>query len=319
MEYHKPTPFFFGVFTTIFFVFVLFFYFFTLSAPAGFKEKSTFTVTEGETLSEIASSLKNEGYIRSSTVFKIVVKGFLDKETGAVAGDYFFDQNLPVFSVARRIVTGDSRIDAVRVTIPEGLNKFEVATLLRAALPKLDTKKFISLAKEGYLFPDTYFFPQAVTAEVVAETMTENFDVHLKSYTADITNSGRTLSDLIKMASIVETEARQTETRRIVAGILWKRIEIGMPLQVDVSFKYINGKSTTELTEDDLKLDSPYNSYKYAGLPPTPISNPGIDSIEATLFPQETPYLYFLTDNEGVMRYAATFEEHKKNKLLYLR
>ncbi len=92
-----------------------------------------------------------------------------------------------------------------------------------------------------------------------------------------------------------------------------------MPLQVDVSFKYINGKGTSELTGDDLEIDSPYNSYKYAGLPPTPIANPGLDSIRAALLPIESPYFYFLSDKDGVMHYAATFEEHKKNKLLYLR
>jgi UPF0755 protein len=120
------------------------------------------------------------------------------------------------------------------------------------------------------------------------------------------------------MASIIEKEARTMEARQIIAGILWKRISIGMPLQVDVSFKYINGKVTEDLTLADLKIDSPYNSYLYKGLPPTPIANPGLDSIKATIKPIKTDYLYFLSDKNGGMHYAKDYAEHLHNKELYL-
>ena len=121
------------------------------------------------------------------------------------------------------------------------------------------------------------------------------------------------------MASIIEKEARTMETRQIIAGILWKRLELGMPLQVDVSFKYINGKTTKNLTLADLKIDSPYNSYLYKGLPPTPISNPGLDAIKAAISPTKTDYLYFLSDRKGLMHYAKTYQQHLQNKELYLR
>jgi len=120
------------------------------------------------------------------------------------------------------------------------------------------------------------------------------------------------------MASILEGEALTTSDRKLVAGVLWRRLEIGMPLQVDATFSYVNGKTTFELTLDDLKIDSPYNTYKYKGLPPTPINNPGLNSINAALYPTKTKYLYFLSGNDGKMHYARTFEEHKRNRQLYL-
>jgi UPF0755 protein len=121
------------------------------------------------------------------------------------------------------------------------------------------------------------------------------------------------------MASILEAEARTTETRKIISGILWKRMEIGMPLQVDAPFQYIIGKNTFQLTTNDLKFDSPYNTYKYKGLPPGPIGNPGLDAISATVNPIKTNYLYYLSDVRGNMHYAKTFAEHVINKEKYLK
>jgi UPF0755 protein len=120
------------------------------------------------------------------------------------------------------------------------------------------------------------------------------------------------------MASLVEEETRTPADRRLVAGILWKRIKLGMPLQVDAVFPYINGKNTYEVTARDLKIDSPYNTYLYPGLPIAPIANPGLDSIKAAIEPAESPYLYYLSDRAGAMHYAKTFEEHKRNRELYL-
>ena len=121
------------------------------------------------------------------------------------------------------------------------------------------------------------------------------------------------------MASIIEREAITPEARRIVSGILWKRIKMGMPLQVDATFAYVNGKNTYELTAEDLHIDSKYNTYEYKGLPPGPICNPGLDSIIATIEPTATPYLYYLSEKNGTMHYAKTFEEHKMNKVKYMR
>lgn len=286
--------------------------------PRSFPAGSLFTIEEGATLSEIADSLKSQGYIRSKTAFKIIVSGVFLGGNEAVAGDYVFENSVTAFTLGHRIIVGDFHLDPIKVTIQEGLSKFEIAKILGKNIPNFNVEKFIQIAPEGYLFPDTYFFLPNTKPEKVVDIMKDNFDRQLKPYTREIADFGKTLDDVVTMASIVETEARQLETRKIVAGILWKRIEEKMPLQVDVSFKYINGKVTHELTLDDLEIDSPYNTYRRAGLPPTPIANPGLDAIVATLEPIETKYYFFLSDENGVMHYAETFEQHKKNKELYL-
>lgn len=134
----------------------------------------------------------------------------------------------------------------------------------------------------------------------------------------DVEKSGRTLNEIITMASLIEEEANTKESRRIISGILWQRIKQGMRLQVDAVFPYIMNKFSLQLTKEDLMDDSPYNTYRYAGLPPGPISNPGWDSIYAAIYPAKTSYLYYLSDREGNMYYAKTFEEHKANKAKYL-
>ncbi len=120
------------------------------------------------------------------------------------------------------------------------------------------------------------------------------------------------------MASILEDEANTLEDKRIIAGILWKRLKLKMPLQVDSTLRYTTGKSSGELTKADLSANNPYNTYVNKGLPPTPISNPGLDSIRAAITPTNTSYLYFLSDKNGNMHYAETFEEHKQNRINYL-
>ncbi|MCX6701950.1 MAG: endolytic transglycosylase MltG [Candidatus Zambryskibacteria bacterium] len=179
--------------------------------------------------------------------------------------------------------------------------------------------QFLTLAKsnEGYLFPDTYFISKTAKSMDVINMMKENFEVKINSVSG-IATSTHKLKDIIIMASILEGEALPKD-RNIVAGILWKRLEMGMPLQVDSTFAYINGKNTYELTLDDLKIDSPYNTYKYRGLPPGPISNPGLEAIISAINPIKTKYLYFLTEKDGTIHYAKTFEEHKRNKELYLK
>jgi UPF0755 protein len=149
--------------------------------------------------------------------------------------------------------------------------------------------------------------------------MEDNFNLKIKSISEDLAKTKRKLRDIIIMASIIEEEAKDEISRKIVSGILWRRIDIGMALQVDASFLYVNGKKTHDLTLEDLAIDSPYNTYKYAGLPPGAITNPGIDSILAAVYPTKNPYLYYLTGTDGKMYYAKSFEEHIENKRQYLK
>lgn len=291
-----------------------------LKAPQGFPEESLFTIEQGQTLSEVASNLEKSGFIKSDFWFRNIVILF-NGEGGIKTGEYFFQRPQSSYLIAKRIISGTYDLSPIRVTVHEGLNIFEIAELLENAIPKFDKEKFVRLAekKEGFLFPDTYFLTPNSKAEEIIKIMENNFQDKIEGIKDKIENFNKPLEDVIKMASIIETEARDKESRRVISGILWSRIEIGMALQVDVTFKYINGKNTYELTSEDLDIDSPYNTYRYRGLPPTPIANPGLDAILATIEPVETDYLYFLSDMRGNMHYAVTHDDHVENKRLYLR
>ena len=146
-----------------------------------------------------------------------------------------------------------------------------------------------------------------------------NFDTKIKALSPAIDASGHSLSDIVIMASLVEKEARTSANRRIVAGILWNRLEKNMPLQVDAVFGYINNRDTYSPSLTDLKIDSPYNTYVYKGLPPGPINNPGLDSLDAAVNPTKTDYFYYLTGSDNQMHYATTYAEHQANQKKYLK
>ena len=226
---------------------------------------------------------------------------------------------LPEIAGRRHRELAESR--EVTATIPEGLSVRQIGEILENA--ELFTKEeFIKIAQkeEGYLFPDTYRFYKDAEPEDIIARMKENFN---KKITPDILEEIRKfkkeLSEIIIMASILEEEVSAAEDRKIVAGILWKRLDRGIGLNVDAALTYILGRASHELTVSDLKYDSPYNTYRYRGLPPAPISNPGLEAIFAATRPAASPYFYYLTDKEGTMHYAKTLEEHALNKRKYLR
>src|SRR5262249_16200081 len=154
--------------------------------------------------------------------------------------------------------------------------------------------EFVAIASssEGYLFPDTYNFSPGSDTRSVLKALTDNFNRKLNPLEPAIATSTHSLGDIITMASLVEKEARTTENRKLVAGVLWNRLAKGMPLQVDAVFGYIKNRDTYSPSLDDLKIESPYNTYLHKGLPPTPIDNPGLDSITAALYPTKSNYLY---------------------------
>jgi UPF0755 protein len=293
---------------------------FGLSAPTDYPLSQTYTINRGEGLNSVARGLKNRGYIRSEITFKIVAV-LCGGTKGVKAGDYAMNERENSISLSCRFIKGDFKLVPIKITIPEGLNNREIPAIFSDKFVNFDANKFLSLAKdkEGYLFPDTYLFFPNVTAEAIIKEMKENFDRKILTIENDIKKSGKIIDDIIKLASILELEARTTESRKMVSGILWRRLSLDMPLQVDASFKYINGKTTATLSIADLKLDSPYNSYTNKGLPPTPISNPGLDSIRTAIMPETSPYLYFLTGRDGKMYYASTYDKHLQNKSLYLK
>ncbi len=300
--------------------FVSSFYFLYFRPPAEFPVKIILTVENKAGLNEIAEALYKDKVIRSQFWFRTLVI-IREGEKGVQAGDYYFENPANVFSVSSRLTTGDFGLTPVKLTFPEGLTLKQMATLLSGAIVNFDGAEFANLAKskEGYLFPDTYLFlPNAKPAGVL-KVFEKNFNSKIKSIDEAVRVFKRPLKDIVIMASILEAEARTTETRRIVAGILWKRLSIGMPLQVDAPFQYIIGKNTFQLTLNDLKFDSPYNTYLYKGLPPGAIGNPGLDSLKSAVTPIKTDYLYYLSDVKGNMYYGKTFAEHVINKEKYLR
>jgi len=305
------------IFLAIFFIVVVFFLF-LFTSPFNFPKSTVFNIESGEHLNKITQSLETNGFIRSSFIFRSLVI-VLGGEKKIIAGSYLFDKSENPFNIALRFIKGDFGMEDKKITIPEGWNRFQIAEYLKKNLVNFDDVSFLELTKmeEGYLFPDTYFVPAVSTPKSVIEIMNSNFEEKIKNISG-LSTSTRSLKEIITMASILEGEAKTIESRKIVSGILWKRIAISMPLQVDATFQYINGKNTYELSLDDLKIDSPYNTYKYKGLPPTPINNPGLDSILAALYPTKTNYLYFLSNKNGDMYYSKDFEGHQLNREKYL-
>lgn len=279
-------------------------------------------IPDGQSLTSISRILESDHVIRSPFWFTNIII-FLKREHGIVSGTYNFETSLNVFGVASRLTRGQYDMEQLKTTIPEGSTIADISQIIKKNYPAFDTVHFLTITngKEGYLFPDTYFFGANPTPEEVLAVMTSTFNEKMSEpqVSQALQASTRSMTDIIIMASILEGEARQTETRRIVAGILWKRFDQGMPLEVDSAFKYINGKTSAELTAADLKIDSPYNTYIHTGLPPTPISNPGLSAIIAAATPIDTKYYYFLTDSQGTMHYAVTLAQHAANKAKYLK
>lgn len=316
LNYHKRKT---VVLLVALFIVLTSFYNIIFRAPSEFPIGETITIEEGSTLSDIAGTLKGQNVIRSSFWLRNLVI-ILNGEKGALSGDYFLERQENVFSMARRIVTGDFDLSLIEVVIPEGVTNYEIGRIFEKKSDSFDREEFIVFVsnKEGYLFPDTYLFLPNVKAKEVARELNNTFIKKIVEIDEEIRNFDKPIDEIIIMASILEKEARTTETRRTIAGILWERIRIGMPLQVDAVFSYVNGKNSFTLTTEDLREDHPYNTYTNRGLPPTPIGNPGLDSIRAAVNPIESDYLYFLSDKNGNMHYSVTFEEHVRKKRIYL-
>jgi UPF0755 protein len=299
-----------GFFTFLFLILLAVFFFcwgiFIPKDKAG-KEK-IFSIEKGQGLFEIGKNLEKERLIKSKIFFDFYVI-LIRKEKNLQAGKYFLSSSMNIPQIAQKIISGD--IAKVKVTIPEGFTVREIEERLGIELPEENL--------EGYLFPDTYYFPIDVSGEEVIKIMRENFEKKISPYKEKIEKSGRSLQEIITMASLLEKEVKTKEEKEIVSGILWKRLKAGIPLQVDATITYITGKKTTKIPLEDLQIDSPYNTYKYKGLPPGPICNPGLESILAALYPKESEYWYYLSTPEGKTLFFKTLEEHNLAKAKYLK
>lgn len=292
----------------------------------GSREVVKFRIESGWSDEQISRSLKSLGIIRSAYFFNLYA--FLSlKHASLQAGEYSISPKMSIYDIVSMMASGNVIKD--QIVIPEGWDISDIGTYLesRGLCSKDD---FISLANkdysgdfnflkdkprglslEGYLFPDTYQISKGETCEGVIVSMLSNFDKKLTMQLRnEITKQNKSIFNIITMASLIEKEVRSLEDKKIVSGILWKRIAAGMPLQLDSTIVYITGR--TSISNKDKQIDSPYNTYKYYALPKGPISNPGIDSINSAIYPTQTKYWYYLTD--GVTIFSETFDQHNRAK-----
>jgi len=277
--------------------------------PKSFKleKEKLFLVKPGQNLFQISENLEKEGLIKNKFFFDfyIFIKGVQRK---LQAGEYFLSPSESIARIAGKIISGD--IAKVVVTIPEGFTVKQIEEKLNLKLPGENL--------EGFLFPDTYYLPVDVTPEKVVEIMTTNFDKKMAPFKEEIEGQGKTIFEIVIMASLLEKEVKTFEDKELVSGILWKRLKNNIPLQVDATISYITGKQTTRISREETQIDSPYNTYKYLGLPIGPICNPGIDSIKAAIYPKNSQYWYYLSTSEGKTIFSETLEEHNLAKAKYL-
>ena len=278
----------------------------------------------------IAALLAEQGLIQSAGAFRRYVR-----EQGVAqrlqAGCYEFSPGRSVAEIVEKLRTGD--VAQQKLTIPEGLWLTEIAQRLeeegfckaaeftRAASDAERIREF-GLAGadaanlEGFLFPETYTVGYDVSAEELVEIMLDQFRRAVAPLTDEAAGDGRSWREIVTLASLVEAEARQADERGLIAGVYSARLAKGMKLECDPTVIYAHGRRMTRLR--DVSIDSPYNTYRYRGLPPGPICNPGLGSIEAALHPDDTECLYFVAKPDGHHAFARTYGEHRENVRRYL-
>ena len=289
------------------------------------EKKVHVKIREGMSTGEIADQLEAKGVITSSLRFRILAR-FKDYADKMKPGTYTFYAGMNDEEVFRKLLTGEKVM--IKFTIPEGFGVKEIAERLYsldladkedfmeaaenfAPYPYMTKRKNVFYSAEGFLFPDTYTVESDISVEEILKMMTENFDTRLtEEKRARAKELGLSIYELMTLASLVEREVRYPEDRPIVAQVFFKRLKINMPLQTDASLQYLMDAPKEDVSIEDTKIDSPYNTYQNFGLPPGPIANPGMDAIDAVLYPADTDYLYFVADREGHNHYAYTYEEH---------
>lgn len=311
-----------------------------ITSTPNFEGEKEFTVQSGETLKQITQNLKNENLINSEFYFELYL--YLKGQRSDIQAGTYKIPALNIIDLAKKLTRGDAD-NEIDLKIIEGWNLKEIAEklanqkliknkneLLNLALINNYKNNYTflnnisdstTLSLEGFIFPDTYrIYKNSTLQEIINKTLNNFSDKLTPALQTEITAQGKNLYDVIKIASIIEMEVPHEEDRKIVSGILWKRLENDMPLQVDSTLKYIIGKKgSNALTYAELETDSPYNTYKYKGLPPTPICNPGTSAIRSAIYPKNSDYWFYLSDDEGNTIFSKTGEEHESNVEKYLK
>jgi len=265
--------------------------------PADFPTSPFYHVDRGKSVSQVATELETKKFIQSPLAFKIFVR-LLGGEKRMQVGTYFFKQPVSALNIALKLTHHFLGEKPFTLMVSEGMTNAKIAQLVAQKFPAIKADDFLLKAQglEGRLFPDTYFFSPYDTVDDIIYELNQNFKEQIARLKIDVVLSGRTLDQILIMASIIEGEANKDADRHLISGILWKRLSIKMPLQVDVARE----------------------TYKKQGLPDAPINNPGREAIEAAIYPETSDYLYYLTGHDGQMYYAKDFAGHKKNRKLYL-
>lgn len=303
------------------------------SRPVSSNQSSqSFVIPKGSSATQIATKLEEQGLIRNKLAFKFYAQ-LTGQSKKIQAGEYKLSPSYSVQKMVTQLTQGPLEL---WVTVPEGLRREEIVERFIKGLEKDGTEattfrtEFMqeSQGEEGYLFPDTYLFPRDATAAQVVSKMTSTFDAKIADYQDKIDSSSLTLKQIVTLASIVERESRANSERPEVAGVLLNRLDIGMGLQADATVQYAVASRDCKVGSDctwwpsvtraDLEIASAYNTYKYRGLPPGPIANPGISSLMAAITPSSNDYLYYLHDADGNIHFAKTLDEHNANVRNYL-
>ena len=284
--------------------------FFYASTPTTWIEAKTITIARGDSAGSIANHLSEEGIIRSPELFRLLLR-VGGKAESLKSGSYVLDP-MSSWQLMARLVEGPG---SIRITIPEGLSAEAIVEKLSQQGLPVRIEEFKK--HEGYLFPETYEIPRDASSQLIIDMLRSEFEQIWKATVLWATRKN-TQEEIVTMASILERESAGDSDRAIISGILWKRLDKGMRLQVDATLAYERGETSATLTVEDLEQDSPYNTYRRSGLPPTPIGNPGAKALAAAARPEESPYWYYLHDKEGNTYYARTLNEHVANKRKYL-
>ncbi|MFN2459902.1 MAG: endolytic transglycosylase MltG [Candidatus Velthaea sp.] len=298
------------------------------SMPA---HQTSVIIPRGATFGEVIATLQHDGVIAHPFAFRILARLRRD-EADVKAGEYRFPAHQSSDDILRKLVAGTEQI-AVWVTIPEGFTARQVAAAFadrklgdersfeRAFLHddlSIGGRRTASL--EGYLFPSTYLIPVDASPSGVAKILTNQFRKELPpDAEARAKALGRTVPEVVILASLVEREAKADDERALMAGVYYNRLRLGMPLEVDATIEYTFPEHHAVITKRDLESDSPYNTYRHAGLPPTPIANPGKPSLDAAFMPRSSDYLYYVYKGDGHHAFARTLAEHNDNVRRYLK
>jgi UPF0755 protein len=304
-----------------------------------------FKINRGDGSTEVGKNLAKNNFIKSKYYFWYYVWR-TKTDTKLQAGTYSIAKNMTIPQMVNKFSQGKVKPEIIKLTIPEGLNNDKIINLVKEKKPEI-AREFQKLVKcnclnevncacdkfsrkydfiqkipqgldlEGYLFPDTYFIAKKETGASLVSKFLNNFNKKVNGdVKSKIVKQKKSLEEILSLASIVEREVKLNKDRPIIAGIFWKRLEIGMPLGSDATLSYILKTNKIKYDSKDLEIDSPYNTYKNVGLPPGPICNPGLEAILATIHPIKTDYLYFLNDADtGETIFSKTNDEHNVNKM----